>query len=83
MSAFEDEMRQAMASHDDEVWDALHTLPERQRAVLVLRYYLGVSDHEIAALLGCREATVRSLARRGLAAMRPLVAAASTEGGRA
>ena len=34
---------------------------------------------EIGALLGCREASVRSLARRGLAAMRPLAAAASAE----
>jgi DNA-directed RNA polymerase specialized sigma24 family protein len=47
--------------------------------VLVLRYYEGLADDEIAALLGCREATVRSLASRGLAAMRPLVAAASAE----
>jgi len=61
------------------VWRALAGLPPRQRAVLVLRYYEGVADHEIAALLGCRESSVRSLARRGLAAMRPLVAAASGE----
>lgn len=58
-------------------------LSERQRAVLVLRYYEALADHEIGVLLGCREATVRSLARRGLAALRPLVAAASTEEGRA
>jgi DNA-directed RNA polymerase specialized sigma24 family protein len=32
--------------------------------VLVLRYYEGLADHEIAALLGCREASVRSLASR-------------------
>jgi DNA-directed RNA polymerase specialized sigma24 family protein len=38
-----------------------------------------LADHEIATLLGCREATVRSLASRGLAAMRPLVAAVSAE----
>jgi DNA-directed RNA polymerase specialized sigma24 family protein len=47
--------------------------------VLVLRYYEGLADHEISALLGCREATVRSLASRGLAAMRPLVAAVGAE----
>ena len=47
--------------------------------MLVLRYYEGLADHEIASLLGCREATVRSLASRGLAAMRPLVAAVSAE----
>lgn len=71
------------AADQAQLWAALAELSERQRAVLVLRYYEGLPDHEIAALLGCREATVRSLARRGLAAMRPLVAAASTEEGRA
>jgi len=71
------------AADQVQLWAALGELSERQRAVLVLRYYEGLADHEIAALLGCREATVRSLARRGLAAMRPLVAAASIEEGRA
>lgn len=65
-----------------QLWAALGELSERQRAVLVLRYYEGLADHEIAGLLSCRESSVRSLARRGLAAMRPLVAAASTEEGR-
>ncbi len=55
-----------------EVWAALGKLSARQRAVLVLRYYEGLPDGEIAALLGCREASVRSLASRGLAAMRRL-----------
>jgi RNA polymerase sigma-70 factor (sigma-E family) len=54
------------------VWAALGKLSARQRAVLVLRYYEGLPDGEIAALLGCREASVRSLASRGLAAMRRL-----------
>jgi RNA polymerase sigma-70 factor (sigma-E family) len=62
-----------------QLWAALGALSGRQRAVLVLRYYEGLADHEIAALLGCREASVRSLARRGLAAMRPLVAAVTAE----
>jgi RNA polymerase sigma factor (sigma-70 family) len=52
------------------VWAALGRLSARQRAVLVLRYYESLQDGEIAALLGCRAATVRSLASRGLAAMR-------------
>lgn len=67
------------AADQAELWAALGALSERQRAVLVLRYYEGLADHEIATLLGCREATVRSLASRGLAAMRPLVAAVSAE----
>ena len=43
---------------------------ERQRAVLVLRYYLGYPDVDIAETLGCRRATVRSLAARALTELR-------------
>jgi len=54
--------------------DALLTeigkLPRRQRAVLVLRYYEGFSDAEIAELLGCTPGTVRGYASRALAALR-------------
>ena len=45
-------------------------LPHRQRVVLVMRYYLGYSDAEIAETLGCRRGTVRSLASRALADLR-------------
>ena len=45
-------------------------LPRRQRAVLVLRYYEGLSDAQIADMLGCAETTVRGYAFRGLAALR-------------
>lgn len=53
-----------------ELRDVLLELPERQRAVLVLRYLEDLDDEAIAATLGCRRATVRSLAARGLAAIR-------------
>ena len=53
-----------------QVWAALEEISPRQRAVLVLRYYESLPDGEIATLLDCREASVRSLASRGLAAMR-------------
>jgi RNA polymerase sigma factor (sigma-70 family) len=45
-------------------------LPRQQRAVIVLRYYESLSDLEIAEVLGCRTATVRSNASRALAALR-------------
>jgi len=48
----------------------LRRLAPRQRAVLVLRYYAGLSDVEIAAELGCTAGTVRGYASRGLAALR-------------
>jgi RNA polymerase sigma-70 factor (sigma-E family) len=44
-------------------------LPRRTREVLVLRYYLGLPDQEIAATLGVSRGTVSSTASRGLAAV--------------
>jgi RNA polymerase sigma-70 factor (sigma-E family) len=49
---------------------ALLALPERQRAALVLRFYLDVPDDQSAELLGCRPGTVRSLVSRGLDGLR-------------
>ncbi|TCO51098.1 RNA polymerase sigma-70 factor (sigma-E family) [Kribbella antiqua] len=61
---------EAMLSEERrEVLAALHTLPTRQREVLVLRFYLRLSDPEIASTLGIREVSVRSAASRGLAAL--------------
>lgn len=48
----------------------LARLPRRQRAAVVLRYYVGLPDAEIAAYLGCREVTVRSQISRALASLR-------------
>lgn len=49
---------------------ALAQLPRKQRATLVLRFYEGQSDAEIASILGCSQSTVRSNAARALAALR-------------
>jgi len=54
----------------DEIWAGLRTLPQRQRAALVLRFYEGLPDEQIATALGCRLGTVRSLVSRGLVALR-------------
>ena len=54
----------------DELRRALAGLPRRQRAVLVLRFYEGLSDPEIAAELGCSAGTVRSHASRALSTLR-------------
>jgi RNA polymerase sigma-70 factor (sigma-E family) len=52
------------------MWQALATLPSRQRAVLVLRYYSGLDDAAVAATLQCGQSTVRSQAARALATLR-------------
>lgn len=61
------------ADDRDEAWRWLATLPPRQRTVLVLRFYEDVPDQKIAQLIGCTQATVRSHASHGLAALRTLL----------
>lgn len=60
----------AAAVERDAMWRLVGALPERQRAVLVLRYYEDLDDVTIADILGCSTATVRTHAMRGLAALR-------------
>lgn len=57
----------------DELFDALATLPYRQRAALVLQFYEGLPQSEIAQVLRCREGTVASLVHRGLAQLRRVI----------
>jgi RNA polymerase sigma-70 factor (sigma-E family) len=52
-----------------QVLAALAALPFRRREVLVLRYYVGLSEAEIARVLGVSPGTVKSTAARGLAAL--------------
>ena len=49
---------------------ALLELPPRQRAVVVLRYWEGLSETQAAAVLGCSVGTVKSQASRALAKLR-------------
>jgi RNA polymerase sigma factor (sigma-70 family) len=49
---------------------ALLSLPIRQRAAIVFRYYEDLPETQIADNLGCRPATVRSLVARGLETLR-------------
>ena len=58
---------------------ALATLPPRQRAVLVLRYFDDLTEAETAAALGISVGTVKSTASRGLARLRELTADWATE----
>jgi RNA polymerase sigma-70 factor (sigma-E family) len=54
----------------DDLWARLATLPRKQRAVLVLRYYEQLDDNEIASLLNCAPGTVRSNASKALKTLR-------------
>ena len=52
-----------------EVIAALAALPARRREAIVLRYWLGLSEAEIAAAMGISAGTVKSQVSRGLAAL--------------
>jgi RNA polymerase sigma-70 factor (sigma-E family) len=61
----------AIASHNrDEVMTVLAQLPVRQREVLVLRYYLDLSEADIAETLGISRGAVKSHASRGISTLR-------------
>jgi RNA polymerase sigma-70 factor (sigma-E family) len=52
-----------------EVFEAVQTLPTRQREVLVLRYWSDLSEIQIAEALGISRGTVKSTASRALASL--------------
>ena len=57
----------------DAVWEVLRSLPPRQRAALVLRYYEDLSEVQTAELMGCSVGTVKSQVSAGLAKLRERV----------
>lgn len=57
------------------VLPAVRRLPARQREVLILRFYLGEPDAEIARVMGISPSTVRSSTHRALAALERLLKA--------
>jgi RNA polymerase sigma-70 factor (sigma-E family) len=61
----------ALAALDRErVFHALRSLPQRQREVMVLRYYVDLSEAQIAEAMGISTGAVKSHASRGMVALR-------------
>jgi RNA polymerase sigma factor (sigma-70 family) len=58
---------------DVEMWDALNRLAPRRRTILVMRYYLDMTEADVAATLGCRVGTVKSTTHRALADLRKMI----------
>jgi RNA polymerase sigma factor (sigma-70 family) len=70
---FEVDENRSVTSTPDVVTDLIKTLPVRQRAVIVLRFYERRSEAEIAEILECRVGTVKSLLSRALATLRTTI----------
>jgi RNA polymerase sigma-70 factor (sigma-E family) len=62
--------RQARDAGGTPLDDVLATLPVKQRAVVVLRYWCDLSEHEIAEVLGISRGTVKSHTARAMTALR-------------
>jgi RNA polymerase sigma-70 factor (sigma-E family) len=65
---------------DDPIRQLLASLPRRQRAVVVLRFYEDMTEAAIAEVLGCSLGTVKSNSSRALAKLRSALAAQTVEG---
>jgi RNA polymerase sigma-70 factor (sigma-E family) len=59
----------------DELRTALAALPDRQRAAVVLRFYVDLSEEQTAAALGCSVPAARSLVHRAMKELRERIGA--------
>ncbi|MPZ61928.1 MAG: SigE family RNA polymerase sigma factor [Propionibacteriales bacterium] len=68
--------------HRDQIVDLLASLTQRERAMVVLRYYCDASVEQVADHLGVSEGTVKSVTSRALAKLRVQPSSAIPEGNR-
>jgi RNA polymerase sigma factor (sigma-70 family) len=61
--------------HDEELWQAVDELPERQRSAVVLRFVGDLAHREIATAIGCSEEAARRSLHEGLSNLRKVVPA--------
>lgn len=60
---------------DDELWERVRALPDKQRAAVTLRFAGDLTHREIGAALGCSEEAARRSTHEGLAKLRAEVLA--------
>lgn len=60
-----------------EIFTALHTLEENKRTIILLYYYLGMNDNEIALRLHLERRNVTRIRNQSLATLRKLLGGVS------
>jgi RNA polymerase sigma factor (sigma-70 family) len=55
---------------DEALWQAVHRLPDRQRAAVLLRHSADLAHRDIARVLGCSEVAARRSLHEGLNRLR-------------
>jgi RNA polymerase sigma-70 factor (sigma-E family) len=63
----------AGADFDEELWEAVLSLPAKQRAAIVLRFFEDFSEAQTADTMGVPVGTVKSMVSRGLQSLRERV----------
>jgi RNA polymerase sigma factor (sigma-70 family) len=63
----------ACGDYDDELWDAVRSLPPMQRAAVAYRYVNDLAYADIAKALSCSEDSARQNARMGLRRLREVL----------
>lgn len=73
--AIEDRPGPSGTLRDEALWDAVHGLPARQRAAVVLRYVADLPHREIAQAIGCSEDAARRSLHEAMVKLRKAVPA--------
>ena len=58
-------------------WHAIRQLTEEQQQVIILRFYHGMSNSQVARVMGKPEGAVKALQTRGLRSLRRMMASAA------
>jgi RNA polymerase sigma-70 factor, ECF subfamily len=77
MDSVEDQVESIESQN--QIWDAMHKLSPRQRAVVVQRYYLEMSEKEMAAESGAAAGTIKWLLNAARERLRSLLVERSEE----
>jgi RNA polymerase sigma-70 factor (sigma-E family) len=65
----------------DLVVRTLATLPYRQRAAIVLRYYEDLTEHQAAEVVGCSPSAMKSLTARAMSSLREMYLQGGSDAG--